>query len=64
MTEAWSSMSKDAHAELKTSMESQMKNASSEMKKALEEIPYLKEVIMGGELAAVAFNFLKANAPE
>ena len=34
------------------------------MKKALQEIPYLKEVIMGGELAAVAFNYLKANAPD
>ena len=45
-------------------MDETIKNASSEMRKALEEVPYLKEVIMGGELAATAFNFLKANAPD
>ena len=34
------------------------------MKKALYEIPYLKQVLMGGELAKLAFDYLVANTPE
>ena len=62
--DAWSSVSGDAKKEARTKLDETMKNASSEMKKALQEVPYLKEVIMGGELAAIAFNYLKANAPD
>lgn len=30
----------------------------------MEQIPYLREVIVGGEMAKLAFEYLKANAPE
>ena len=30
----------------------------------MEKIPYLREVIVGGEMAKLAFEYLKANAPE
>ena len=30
----------------------------------MEQIPYLREVIVGGELAKLAFDYLKANSPE
>jgi len=32
------------------------------MKNALLTVPYLKEVIIGGELAKLAFNYLKDHA--
>jgi len=35
-----------------------------EMKKAMMNIPYLKEVIIGGELASLAFDYMKSQAPE
>ena len=38
--------------------------ASGELKKVMEQIPYLREVIVGGEMAKLAFEYLKANAPE
>ena len=38
-----------------------MKDASKDMKKALYEIPYLKKVLMGGELARLAFDYMVAN---
>ena len=41
-----------------------MKDASNDMKKALYEIPYLKQVLMGGELARLAFDYLVANTPD
>ena len=31
-----------------------------EMKKAMMNIPYLKEVIIGGELASLAFDYMKS----
>lgn len=40
-----------------------LRQKSGEMKKALMEIPYLKQVLMGGELAKMAFDYMKANAP-
>ena len=39
-------------------------NASKAMKKTLYTIPYLKEVLMGGELAKLAFDYLVANTPQ
>ena len=30
----------------------------------MEQIPYLREVVVGGELAKLAFEYLKANSPE
>ena len=41
-----------------------LNKASDELKKVLTKIPYLKEVIVGGELAKMAFQYLKDNAPE
>ena len=35
-------------------------NASDTMKEALYKIPYIKEVLMGGELAKLAFDYLVA----
>jgi len=37
--------------------------ASLEMKKAMAEIPYLGAVVKGGELAKLAFDYMKENAP-
>lgn len=34
------------------------------MKDTLLKIPYLREVIVGGELAKLAFDYLKENSPE
>ena len=38
-------------------------NASDAMKEALYKIPYIKEVLMGGELAKLAFDYLWAQTP-
>ena len=38
--------------------------ASAELKSVMEKIPYLREVIVGGELAKLAFDYLKENSPE
>lgn len=37
---------------------------STELKSVMLQIPYLQEVIVGGELAKLAFEYLKENAPE
>lgn len=34
--------------------------ASKELKSVMEKIPYLREVIVGGEMAKLAFEFLKS----
>lgn len=41
-----------------------MDDASDAMKETLYKIPYMKEVIMGGELAKLAFDYLVANTPQ
>ena len=33
------------------------------MKNALYKVPYLKEVLVGGEMAKLAFNYMKENVP-
>ena len=38
--------------------------ASDEMKKVLSQIPYLREVLVGGELAKMAFDYMVDNAPQ
>ena len=38
--------------------------ASDEMKKVLHQIPYLREVLVGGELAKMAFDYMVDNAPQ
>ena len=35
---------------------------SKEMTTALMEVPYLKEILVGGELAKLAFNYVKAHS--
>ena len=40
-----------------------LNSASSELSAVLHHIPYLKDVIMGGELAKMAFDYLKENTP-
>jgi len=49
--------------EAKRELAAASKDASKEMKKALYEIPYLKQLVMGGELAKMAFDYMKANSP-
>ena len=44
--------------------EEKLGEMTDEMKKVMEKIPYLREVIVGGELAKLAFNYLKENSPE
>ena len=44
--------------------EQALKAASLELKGAMDSIPYLKEAITGGELAKLAFEYLKTQAPE
>ena len=37
-----------------------MKDSSKDLKKVMYEIPYLKQVLMGGELAKLAFDYMVA----
>jgi hypothetical protein len=36
---------------------------TDEMKNALYKVPYLREVLVGGEMAKLAFNYMKENVP-
>ena len=41
-----------------------MSDASDAMKDVLYKIPYMKEVVISGELAKLAFDYLVANTPQ
>ena len=45
-------------------MAGKLKGKSKELQKALHEIPYLGTIIQGGELASLAFEFMKENTPD
>ena len=45
-------------------VDEKLAQGKTDLKKALMTIPYLKEVVMGGEMAALAFDYMKENAPE
>ena len=57
-------LTKDVGRDANKELFKTMKDASKDMKKALYEIPYLKQVLMGGELAKLAFDYLVANTPD
>ena len=40
------------------------KTMSKEMSKAMLEVPYLKEIMVGGELANLAFEYMKEQTPD
>lgn len=40
-----------------------VEHASTELKNVMYQIPYLREVVVGGELAKLAFDYMYENAP-
>ena len=49
---------------LEMRQEQALKAASLELRSAMDRVPYLKEAITGGELAKLAFEYLKTQSPE